>query len=206
MIHLRFQLCMLMAFSMLSGCASQANRGQPENIVYNGWQQHQQRLQHLDSWQVSGRIFIQSPKDGFSSNINWENQLENYHIRFTAPLGQGVYDLRGRPGHVTIVLPDNSIADAKDPETLIKQTLGVRLPVSGLRYWIRGLPDPADESRDILLDANERLIKLEQAGWEITINRYRQHGDYFLPDKLTMENRHMKIKMALKNWTLEKTG
>lgn len=194
-------ICLFIALALLSGCASLLPEKQAQP-VYEQWENHQHRLTDLNHWQVDGRIFVQTKEDGFSSSIRWQQHDQAYQLRFSAPFGQGIYHLSGEPGKVSIVLPDNTEQQAKDPESLIKQTLGFKLPVNGLNYWIRGLPDPADPARDIVLDSNERLIDLKQAGWQIHISRYRKILDYFLPEKLTMENRHLKIKMVIKAWDI----
>lgn len=189
--------------SMLTACASSPAPKATPSDAYPHWQAHQARLNAITHWQVSGRIFMQTQDDGFSSQIDWVNRDQIYQIRFTAPMGQGVYDLQGEPGKVSMTMPNNQTETASNPESLMQKTLGVSLPVSGLSYWLRGLPNPANSSRDILLDTHERLIRLEQQGWKIIISRYRQQGDIYLPDKLIMENKHVKIKMALKDWRID---
>jgi outer membrane biogenesis lipoprotein LolB len=48
--------------------------------------------------------------------------------------------------------------------------LGVRLPVNGLRYWVRGLPEPGSTPGQT--DADGRLTRLEQNGWVIEYPAY----------------------------------
>ena len=169
---------------------------------FEQWEAHKAHLSALNQWQMDSRIFIQTKDDGFSSTIRWIQEGSSYQLRFSAPFNQGIYHMTGNPETVSILLPDNTEQSAKDPETLMKKALGFKLPVSGLSYWLRGLPYPDDPDRDIILDSNERLSKLEQAGWDIKISKYIHKDGYYLPTKLTMENKHLKMKMAVGQWIL----
>ncbi len=186
---------------LVSGCSTLIPM--PENVSrYEKWEVHKARLLKLEHWELHGRIFIQAKNDGFSSTIHWKQQGQTYELGFTAPFNQGIYKLRGSPEKVSIVLPDSTIRNASDPESLIKETLGFHFPISGLSYWVRGLPWPKGPSRNIILDQNERLAELSQAGWHIKISRYIHIRDIYLPSKLMMENRYLKIKMVVKEWII----
>lgn len=187
----------------MSGCATMFPSSSQDPSEFEQWESHKAHLSDLDHWQMNSRVFIQTKDDGFSSSIRWAQQAESYQLRFSAPFSQGIYHLSGNPENVSIRLPDNTEQSAKDPETLMKQALGFKLPVSGLGYWLRGLPYPKDPDRNILLDSNERLSELKQAGWDIIISRYIHKDGYYLPTKLTMENRHLKMKMVVKEWNVK---
>ena len=60
---------------------------------------------------------------------------------------------------------------ARIPILLLEQTLGLRLPVTGLRYWVRGLPAPGPTAL-LQTDAAGRLTRLEQNGWVIEYPSY----------------------------------
>lgn len=190
----------LLALLFVSGCTTFSSTPTTSPSEFVQWEAHKAHLSALNHWQMDSRIFIQAKKEGFSSSVRWLQHDESYQLRFSAPFGQGQYILNGQPDKVSILLPDNSEQTAKDPESLMQKALGFKLPVSGLGYWLRGLPYPVDPERDLILDSNERLSKLKQAGWEISISKYVHKDGYYLPTKLIMENRHLKIKMAVKQW------
>ncbi|MFK8068011.1 MAG: lipoprotein insertase outer membrane protein LolB [Gammaproteobacteria bacterium] len=192
-----------LVFFVISGCAN-LNLPLPklttESPVFDQWEAHKIHISELKYWRMNSRAFIQSKDDGFASSIRWKQQDQLYDIRFTAPFSQGLYHLSGAPENVSILLPDGTEQTAIDPETLMNKTLGFKFPVSGLGYWLRGLPYPEDPGRDIVLDSNERLAELKQAGWDIKISKYIHKDGYYLPTKLTIENSHLKIKMAVSEW------
>lgn len=186
---------------ILSGCTTLLPQSQTSSD-FEQWEAHKAQLTDLTEWQMNSRIFIQTKDDGFSSTIRWIQQGESYQLRFSAPFNQGIYHLTGSPDKVSILMPDNTEQTAEDPETLMKKALGFRLPVSGLSYWLRGLPYPDDPDRKIILDNSERLAELKQAGWKIKISRYIHTEGFYLPTNLTMENKHLKLKMAVGEWTI----
>jgi len=192
---------LLLSLLILTGCTSLSPSSQPPS-EFEQWEQHKAHLSELKNWQMDSRIFIQTKEDGFSSSIRWIQQDQSYQLHFSAPFSQGIYHLTGDPEKVSIHLPDNTEQSARDPETLMKKTLGFRLPVSGLSYWLRGLPYPDEPDRNIILDRNERLSELKQAGWNIRISRYIHKNGYYLPTKLKMENRHLKMKMVVNKWII----
>ncbi len=192
---------LIISLLVLTGCTTLSPSTQPVS-EFKQWEQHKAHLSGLKNWQMDSRIFIQTKEEGFSSSIRWKQQGQSYQLRFSAPFSQGIYLLTGSPEKVSIRLPDNTEQSAKDPETLMKQALGFKLPVSGLNYWLRGLPYPDDPDRDIILDKNERLIALKQAGWKIKISRYIHQDGYYLPTKLTMENKHLRMKMVVNKWII----
>lgn len=186
---------------VISGCSTLTSDKPAPPAAFDQWHAHQEKIISLDQWMIEGRLFLKTSKDGFSSSFIWRQQSDNYQIDFSAPMNQGSYHLTGSPEKVTIRLPDNSLQSANDPETLMKKTLGFKLPIKGLHYWLRGIPDPLDTNRGIVLDRDERLSKLSQAGWDIQITQYILSKGYQLPKKLTMENSHLKVKLAIKQWT-----
>jgi outer membrane lipoprotein LolB len=59
-----------------------------------------------------------------------------------------------------------------DADALTEQLLGWRLPVSGLVDWIEGRP-VADRAARLQRDG-DRIVSIEQDGWEIRLSEYFQ--------------------------------
>lgn len=77
---------------------------------------------------------------------------------------------------------------------------GWQLPLSGLRHWILGRPDPQAQIFDLQLDAGGRLAELRQLGWHIRYERYAEFDGLALPTKLTLENPRLRAKLAVRRW------
>ncbi|MDA1107105.1 MAG: lipoprotein insertase outer membrane protein LolB [Proteobacteria bacterium] len=151
------------------------------------WQQRQLALTALQSWTLNGRIAVLTAQQGWHAGVRWMEQDGEYHIHLDAPLGQGAAEISGNRAGVVLRTSDGEFS-AVSAEDLLEQHLGWRLPVSGLRYWVRGLPDTRAPVEGQALDATGRLMHLRQAGWDIEFKRYAPAGLLELPDKIFLTN------------------
>lgn len=164
------------------------------------WDAHQQRLSALDAWILHGRMVLVAGDDGWTATVHWDQDRQRYNLRFIAPLGQGTYELEGDAESVTLLTADNRLLHAGSPETLLQENLGWQLPLASLKYWIRGLPDPAVSADDLTLDGTGRLSQLQQSGWRVRILRYQDVNGLDLPGKLTLKNEHFQVRLVIQDW------
>jgi outer membrane lipoprotein LolB len=166
------------------------------------WARRQQQLATIERWVVQGRLGIETRSDGGTATLNWEQDGASYAMRIMAPLGQGTFELRGNEDGVSLRTPDNRQVTARDPESLMQQSLGWSLPVAGMRYWVRGLPVPGHPIEQIRVDDSGHLLDLQQDGWRISMQRYRTVGGHELPDKIFMESEPLKMRVLISEWQL----
>lgn len=184
--------------ALLAACAVTPPRGAPGDAE-RAWRTRQAALTALTDWSFTGRIGITLGDQGWHASLYWRQQAESYDIQISGPLGQGVGMLHGGPEGVLLRTSDHKERRAMDAESLLYAQFGWWVPVSGLRYWLRGLPDP-QQAAQTTLDDNGRLTQLQQAGWEIRFTRYAQLADLALPDRLTLSNDRMKVKLIVDAW------
>lgn len=166
------------------------------------WESRKTRLAELDSWTVQGRVGVETARDSGTASLTWDQDGEDYAMRIMAPLSQGTFELKGGADGVTLRSPDNQIRSAADPQELMEQNLGWSLPVTGMKYWVRGIPVPDRPVEQIRVDDTGRLLDLQQDGWRISISRYKQVAGLELPDKLYMENQPLKMRVVIAEWQL----
>jgi len=145
---------------------------------------------------------VQTPRDGWQAGLQWRQAGEAFSLRIVAPLGQGTYGLDGDASGVVMRTPDNKSLTARDAETLLSEQLGWTLPVAGLHYWVRGIPDPAAPVSRLQLDPLGRMIDLEQSGWHIGVLSYGRSGAVDLPLKLFLHSDQLKVRMVVQNWEM----
>ena len=85
-------------------------------------------------------------------------------------------------------------------ETLLKQSVGWYVPVSGFRYWVRGLQEPGVDVANQQFDELGRITEMQQADWSISIKRYMDVDGVDLPAKIFMHNDHVKLKLIIQTW------
>jgi len=88
---------------------------------------------------------------------------------------------------------------ARDADALLAHVTGWVLPVSGLRYWVRGVPAPGSEAR-ASRDAQGRLTRLVQDGWDISYNRYQVVDGASWPAKLRLERADIVVRLVIDQW------
>lgn len=196
----RLSVALSVLVVLLAGCAATPER-KPVMPAAQAWRLRRHELGALQTWTLSGRIAIQTPSEAWNASIYWSQTPARYRISVVGPLGSGSFRLDGDALGVVLQTPKDGAFSARDPDTLMEDVLGLRMPVSGLRYWILGLPAPGSTPRSVL-DAYGRLSHLRQDGWQIDYRRYRQVHGLDLPDKVFLSNDHYDLRLVVSEWVL----
>lgn len=191
---------------VLAGCAG---LGPQESVEGSGsaedWSAHKARISTIDGWQISGKIGIQAPQDSGSGTLFWLQRQDYFDIRLSGPLGRGATRLTGRPEAVALEVAGQGRFEAQSPEALVESQLGWQLPVSNLLWWVRGVPAPDSRSR-VQLNADGRLARLQQDGWDVEYLGYTDEGGYALPSRIKLAGRDLKITLVVKDWQPRQLG
>ena len=78
---------------------------------------------------------------------------------------------------------------------------GLQVPVTGLRYWILGLPAPGAE-RSRVLDGQGRLLSLEQNSWSMDYRGYTDVDGLSLPRKLFLRRDDLRVRLVVEQWRI----
>ncbi len=185
---------------LLYGCAAPPSFS-PE--AASAWSARQVALQQLTAWRADGRIGVVNGQDGWHASFQWAQQESAYRIDLIGPLGQGRVIVENDGQETRVQTQDGQSWTAADADDLLEQTLGVRLPVNGLRYWARGLPAP-DSTPLLQTDASGRLTRLEQNGWIIEYPAYAPTSrlNLDLPERIIARRADLSVKLVIEQWTL----
>lgn len=157
----------------------------------------------LDAFYLSARLALNADNHAWSGNLRWEQQPSSYVMTFNTPTGQGAMQLKGDHTGVHLKLANGDTQTADDAEDLLYNQTGLNLPLDGLRYWVKGIPQP-DNGNDTLdavqFDTQGRLSYLEQAGWTIRYSRYRLIDGVAMPGKLDMHHNAIKLRIFIDHW------
>jgi outer membrane lipoprotein LolB len=189
---------------LLAACA--AVPPVPSSLAEQRWQERRQALEKLRDWTLNGRIALQTEQEAWNASIFWQQRGTAFDIKLIGPLGQGTLTIEGDPSGVRLRTPEGKLLAARDAETLLYQQLGWRMPLSGLCYWVRGLPAPALPFNK-QIDGEGRLSGLEQGGWRIAYLRYQHEGAPDLPGlpdlpgKVFLENSEITVRLVVQHWS-----
>ncbi|MCP5420567.1 MAG: outer membrane lipoprotein LolB [Gammaproteobacteria bacterium] len=188
----------LLMVLLLAGCAAPVAKPP----AAGPWLARQEILANLSDWDISGRIGIINAQEGWHASLQWKQRGPVYAIDLLGPWGQGRVRIEGDAQSVRVRTADGQVRRASDPEQLLVDTLGMRIPLKGLFYWVRGLPDP-DRPSELQGDEFGRLNHLQQDGWDISYSEYMTVGSTDLPAQIRARQDEWQVRIAIKAWDLQ---
>lgn len=156
----------------------------------------------VENWRFSGRVSLTRGDEGWHAGLTWQEHTGEYQLNVMAPLGQGAFQLTGNTAGVVLQTSAGQRYAALDADSLLADTTGWVLPVSGLRYWVRGMPAPGADSA-ITIDDQDRLIRLRQSGWDINYDRYQLVAGNHWPAKLRLATDAVSVRLIIDNWQVD---
>lgn len=162
--------------------------------------ERRQIILERENWALRGRIAVSDGEDGGSARINWDAGPGHYELWIYAPLAQGTWRLEGDSEDAVLTGPEGRFR-GPDAESLLVRHLGWRLPVAGLRYWVRGLEGPGP-AESVAYDARGRLAVLEQDGWTVTYTEWSSYPELDMPRRIEAEFPPYRVRLVIRDWAL----
>lgn len=149
----------------------------------------------VDGFAAQGRVNVRSQTDANTAMFDWLATPERDVLSLATPLGTTLAELTITYQQGEIVsasLKHGQTTDvADDPESLLQNISGLTLPVSGMRWWLRGQPDarlPFTRSGD----------SFTQSGWLVSATDFR---DGTLPYKIELTRDELRIRVMISEWS-----
>ena len=182
---------------MLGACAAPRGVALPE---LSDWETRTRVLAGLPDWEFKGRIGVSSEGDGFNGKLRYAQNDDRFRASVSGPLGFGTVRIEGDDRHVTVTDKNGEEWLLSDPEVDLAVMYGWTIPVTSLRYWALGIPDP-DVFADTEFNEAGQLASLEQGHWQVTISQYREGGGQLMPRRLSAVSGQNKVRLVIDNWT-----
>lgn len=192
----------------LTGCAQFQAKQQPVLKIPTSWAAQQQTITSLNNWSIQGKLGFHTVHDNGTATILWQqgqnNLPQHYGIDLYGPLNLDNVHIAGDQHLVSLTAADGTKLTGQSPEALVREYAGWELPISGLWYWVRGLPVPGAKVEKITVDQRNLAKYIKQFGWEIIYHRYQTFSDYTLPVLLSLKHDKLNInlKLAIRIWKL----
>jgi len=195
---------LLVSVLVLSGCAAPEIRPVPTDANL-AWQQRQQVLRKIQSWDLHGRIAMHYGNEGGQADLLWTHSNPRNDIRLVGPWGKGLVRLNFDPRSAELTDDTGQTVSGDDAATLLYQATGWIIPVSKLDTWVLGMP--VSDQAEIHLDKYGRLQSLVEASWKIEYQQYQRNGNRELPRKLTLSQQRsndgeevVAVKLVIGRW------
>jgi outer membrane lipoprotein LolB len=190
----------------IAGCSQFANLAEQQHAQAL-WASQQQEMAKYNDWDMHSRAVVKLEAGVYNIGIRWQRDPDSFMMLLEAPLGQGVFRIESKPGEAyRLRLPDGRVFENLTAEALLEDVIGWSLPISGLDYWIRGMPRPGSVySHRVRADGRTRSIKQDQ--WVISyLDYFEQQEDPRLPRKIKLVNDTIAIRLVVERWQPAKQG
>ncbi|AWK14390.1 lipoprotein insertase outer membrane protein LolB [Candidatus Fukatsuia symbiotica] len=174
------------------------------------WRQHEQQLQQVDQFQISGALAYFSDQQKVYTRFFWQQySKERYRLVLTSPLGTTEFELRVEPTVTLLIDNQGKRYFSENPQEMMQKLTGMSLPLDNLRQWIVGLPG---DSHDFTLDNQYRLKQInyqqDDQTWLVSYQNYNTGPTLQLPSRIELRQvksgeGERRIKLKMDNWTLK---
>ncbi len=191
------KLVPLFLTALISACVTPKSLELPE---LSDWENRQDVLVGVDEWEFAGRIGVSAGDEGFNGQLRWRQDGVVFRARINGPLGIGTVFINGDRRKITVTDRNGTVTELHDAEVELRQMYGWTIPVTSLRFWALGIPDPGSPA-ETEFGEDGQLSKLRQQNWEVDITQYREGGGQLMPRRLTAVNDDVKVRLVIDNWT-----
>jgi outer membrane lipoprotein LolB len=163
------------------------------------WEVRKTALQARDTFDLKGRIAVAAGQEGFNANLRWQQRGRQSELALDGPLGVGGVRILSEGNALKVLNPRGEQLDSDAAKQEIQAKLGFEPPISSLRYWVLGVPDPASAAEEAL-DDSQRLATLKQNGWQIDYTAYANVRGQSLPAKATLTREGVRVRLLVDDW------
>ncbi len=191
---IRLYLILLTFFLFLSGCAHRIDQ---QTALYANWKD---QLSQQSNWQVEGKMAFISSQERQSANLNWQQKEELNQLILTTFIGTRVLALKQSAEGAELEYDDQVFYD-QNASALLHRLTGFTIPLENAEHWLKGTA--TDESLQVDELGRAKSITWQDTDgsqWDISYGDYQQHAGFWLPKKLTLKHRDIKIKIQLYEW------
>jgi outer membrane lipoprotein LolB len=189
----------LLALATLAGCRTLPP---PPLGASAPWQERRPQLQALQHFQLKGRVALSAGANGFNANLRWFQDGARSQLALEGPLGVGGMQISANGDDLDIINAHGEHITSAAAHAELSARLGFDIPLPSLRYWVLGVPDPAQPAQESLDPAQQRLAGLTQDGWHIAYGEYVAAAGETLPARLTLERDAVRVRLLVEDWQL----
>ncbi|HEY0766400.1 MAG TPA: lipoprotein insertase outer membrane protein LolB [Steroidobacteraceae bacterium] len=166
------------------------------------WEVRRPQLQAREHFDLRGRVAVATGQEGFNANLHWAQEGVRSLLTLEGPLGAGGVQISASGNELDIVTARGAHVNSAAAHAELATRLGFDPPLPSLRYWILGVPDPAQPATEEFDERQQRLQGLTQAGWHIAYNLYVAVGADWLPARLTLQRDAVRVRLLVDDWQL----
>ena len=166
------------------------------------WDVRRPELQARSHFKLKGRVAVAAGNEGFNANLHWTQDGARSFVTLEGPLGVGGAQVTATAQDLSLVTSHGEHMDSDAARAALEARLGFDPPLSSLRYWVLGVPDPGSPFTEALDAQTQRLSGLTQSGWHVDYTAYTAVGAQSLPSRLTLQRDAVRVRLLVDDWQL----
>lgn len=192
------RLSAALTLAVIAGCRTIAPAPPPTA----SWEQRRPQLQAREHFELKGRVAVAAGNEGFDASLRWTQDGMRSQLTLEGPLGVGGARVTASGNDLTLVTSRGEVVDSAAAHAALAERLGFDPPLASLRYWVLGVPDPAQPAAESLDQAQQRLTALTQDGWRVDYQSYTSANGEPLPARLTLRRDAVRVRLLVDDWQL----
>lgn len=186
---MRFIASILLAASLLAGCSTTPSRPPPAR-------------QQVGDFALEARfaLRVSIPGEAVQSSggrLSWQQKNGRSQLLLSNPLGFGIAEIESTPGHAILRTANGETRESDNPDNLLEEVTGQRLPVSRLPDWLLGRSTDPDKIRRDFLGRPQQLL---DEGWQVDYTYDSEAADA-LPSVLKLSrNDEIELRLRIEEW------
>lgn len=184
---------LLTTLVVLGGC--QTLPLEPDGLSFA---ERRDRLEAMPSWQIRGRIAIDTGEDAYQGRFNWWQDRDSLSLLIRGPFGAGSVEIAGTVDELTVRARGDTWV-LNDAETELSALLGWWVPVASLKDWLLGYPDANYDARTVM--AGTVLGGLEQRAWRLDYSEYQNAHGVLVPRRIDLRYESLRLVVTIDDWT-----
>ncbi len=184
---------------VLIGCTAPMPRTE-DPAARQAFDERAEVVKAFDEWRLAARLGLSTETEYWSAQLNWRVQQERHVLDLSGPMGRGGGRLTLAPDQPAVLITRaGEQYQAEDPDALVAYLTNESIPVSGMRYWVRGLLAPGAEY-DLEVDEDGLPRRIEQSGWVIEFGEFDEVDGMALPVRMDLEREGVELRVRIANW------
>jgi outer membrane lipoprotein LolB len=156
-------------------------------------------LATLASWQAFGRVAVRTEDSGWNASFDWREQGDRGEVGIRGAFGSSATRILLSAERIRIddgrSAPLELAAPFAELEPELTTRLGFPLPLTALRFWLLGIPEPD-------LPSEPAADGFRQAGWQVLCSDFAAVGGSVasLPTRLVLSRGSARIRVIIDRW------
>ena len=110
----------------------------------------------------------------------WRDVGGRLTLDLNNPFGSTLARVLVEPGQATMTQSNGETMRSSDPDELVQQVIGRRVPVRDMRAWMRTPLRQAPAMEQVKRDEQGRIVAFAQHGWKVELGRFDALGPRLL--------------------------